>query len=392
MKIPKAWRLGILDMQIMPAPRQRPSSRRPLWIIVLVSMVCMMLVGTYVYPPRRYASCYLFDSSVCDPFKQWLPPAPARLLTDEELASRVVFKDILKTPLPQSKNPKIAFMFLTPGTLPFERLWEKFLTGHEGRFSIYIHASREKPQHTSPFFVGRDIRSDKVVWGKISMVDAERRLLANALEDTDNHHFVLLSDSCVPLHNFDYVYNYLMDTNISFVDCFEDPGPHGTGRYSEHMLPEIERKDFRKGAQWFSMKRQHALLVLADSLYYTKFKLYCKPGMEGRNCYADEHYLPTLLHMIDPNGIAYWSVTHVDWSEGKWHPKAYRAQDVTFELLKNITSIDKSIHVTSDEKRVVQQMPCLWNGVKRPCYLFARKFYPETLDNMMQLFSNYTSF
>jgi hypothetical protein len=28
----------------------------------------------------------------------------------------------------------------------------------------------------------------------ISMVDAERRLLAKALEDTDNQHFVLLSD------------------------------------------------------------------------------------------------------------------------------------------------------------------------------------------------------
>jgi hypothetical protein len=34
----------------------------------------------------------------------------------------------------------------------------------------------------------------QVVWGKISMVDAERRLLANALEDVDNQHFVLLSD------------------------------------------------------------------------------------------------------------------------------------------------------------------------------------------------------
>ena len=41
--------------------------------------------------------------------------------------------------------------------------------------------------------------------------------------------------------------------------------------------------------------------------------------------------------MVDPGGIANWSVTHVDWSERKWHPKAYRAQDVTFELLKNIT-------------------------------------------------------
>jgi hypothetical protein len=30
---------------------------------------------------------------------------------------------------------------------------------------------------------------------------------------------------------------------------FLDPGPHGTGRYSMEMLPEIEQRDFRKGAQ-----------------------------------------------------------------------------------------------------------------------------------------------
>ena len=41
--------------------------------------------------------------------------------------------------------------------------------------------------------------------------------------------------------------------------------------------------------------------------------------------------------MLDPAGIANWSVTHVDWSEGKWHPKSYRARDVTYELIKNIT-------------------------------------------------------
>lgn len=34
----------------------------------------------------------------------------------------------------------------------------------------------------------------QVVWGKISMVEAEKRLLANALQDPDNQHFVLISD------------------------------------------------------------------------------------------------------------------------------------------------------------------------------------------------------
>ena len=125
MKIPQVWWLSIGDVRIMPAPRHRPPSKRPLWIIILVSVVCASLIGTYVFPPRRYAACYLFASSVCSPFKQWIPPTFERLLTDDELASRVVIRDILKTPL-RSKNPKIAFMFLTPGSLPFENLWEKF--------------------------------------------------------------------------------------------------------------------------------------------------------------------------------------------------------------------------------------------------------------------------
>lgn len=41
--------------------------------------------------------------------------------------------------------------------------------------------------------------------------------------------------------------------------------------------------------------------------------------------------------MVDPDGIANWSITHVDWSERKWHPKSYKAHDITKELLKNIT-------------------------------------------------------
>ncbi|TYH74404.1 hypothetical protein ES332_D05G396000v1 [Gossypium tomentosum] len=196
-------------------------------------------------------------------------------------------------------------MFLTPGSLPFEKLWDMFFRGNEGRFSVYIHASKEKPVHVSPYFLNREIHSSPVTWGAFSMVDAERRLLAYALKDPDNQHFVLLSDS------------------------FVDPGPHGNGRYSTRMLPEVEEKDFRKGAQWFTMRRQHALLVMADSLYYSRFRDYCRPFADGKNCIADEHYLPTFFNLVDPGGIANWSVTRVDWSERKWHPKSYRAQDVT---------------------------------------------------------------
>jgi len=129
MKSSKEWPLGITGIQVMPTLRHRAQSKRPLWIIVLVCLVCISLIGAYVYPPQGFSPCYFLSSSVCSPFndwQHWLPPEPAREYTDGELAIRVIAKDILSAPSVQPKNPKIAFMFLTPGSLPFEKLWEKF--------------------------------------------------------------------------------------------------------------------------------------------------------------------------------------------------------------------------------------------------------------------------
>ncbi|RDX71286.1 hypothetical protein CR513_49390, partial [Mucuna pruriens] len=323
MKKERVWPQFIRNLLIMVGSRSRPQLRRPTWIIVLVAIVCVFLIAAYIYPPLSPSSCSLFSSHGCGGGGTFdLPPtARSRELSDAEIESRLVINEILNYYPVQTRKPKVAFLFLTPGSLPFEKLWHMFFKGHEGKFSIYIHASKEKPMHVSPYFVGRDIRSESVGWGKISMVEAERRLLANALLDPDNQHFVLLSESYV------------------------DPGPHGNGRYIEHMLPEVEKKDFRKGSQ-----------------------------------------------MLDPGGIANWSVTYVDWSEGKWHPRSFRARDITYQVMKNIAYIDESPHFTSDAKRTVVITPCVLNGSKRSCYLFARKFFPEAQDRLIQLFSNSTIF
>ncbi|XP_057424680.1 glycosyltransferase BC10-like [Lotus japonicus] len=390
-----AWPQFIRNILIMVGSRNRSHLKRPTWIIVLLSIVCIFLVVAFIYPPRSPSStCNFFNSQGCGGSTIDLPPeAHSREISDAERESRIVINEVLKYYAVQSKIPKVAFLFLTPGSLPFEKLWHVFFQGHEGKFTVYVHASREKPVHVSPYFVGRDIHSEPVAWGMTSMVEAERRLLANALLDPDNQHFVLLSDSCIPVRRFEFVYNYLLLTDVSFIDSYVDHGPHGNGRYIEHMLPEVEKKDFRKGSQWFSMKRQHAIIIMADSLYFTKFKHHCRPNMEGgRNCYADEHYLPTFFNMLDPGGIANWSVTYVDWSERKWHPRSFRAHDITYKLMKKIAYIDESPHYTSDAKRTVVITPCILNGSRRSCYLFARKFLPETQDKLIQIYSNYTTF
>lgn len=52
--------------------------------------------------------------------------------------------------------------------------------------------------------------------------------------------------------------------------------------------------------------------------------------------------------MLDPGGIANWSITYVDWSEGKWHPRSFRARDITYQVMKNIAVCDKFYSFPSD--------------------------------------------
>lgn len=107
---------------IMSWSRKRSHLKRPKRIVLLVSLVSIFLLGAYVYPPRSSVTCYVFSSARCGMLEQH----PSTELTDEEFAARVVFKEILNTPPVESRKPKIAFMFLTPDSLPFEMLWDKF--------------------------------------------------------------------------------------------------------------------------------------------------------------------------------------------------------------------------------------------------------------------------
>ena len=60
-------------------------------------------------------------------------------MSDEELFSRALMVPRIQD-LPYKLVRKVAFMFLTKGPLPLSPLWEKFFEGHEGLYSIYVHA------------------------------------------------------------------------------------------------------------------------------------------------------------------------------------------------------------------------------------------------------------
>lgn len=136
MKRSRAWRLGMKDFLVMSSSRQRLQLRRPIWIFLLVSFVSVFLIGAYIFPAGSSATCFLFATKAC---RELDHPRLVNLrpLTDDEVASDVVIKEILKARPVQTTTPKIAFMFLTPGSLPFEKLWEKFFHVRALLFSLY---------------------------------------------------------------------------------------------------------------------------------------------------------------------------------------------------------------------------------------------------------------
>lgn len=197
------------------------------------------------------------------------------------------------------------------------------------------------------------------------MIDAERRLLANALLDFSNERFILLSETCIPLFNFTIIYNYLINSNNSFLDSFDDPRTIGRGRYNPRMSPQITLSDWRKGSQWFEASRKLAINIISDARYYLIFRNHCMPP-----CYVDEHYIPTLVNIICPNSTSKRTITWTDWSRGGSHPVTFNRVDVTEWFLE----------------RTRYGSNCTYNGeMSNICFLFARKFHPSTLQPLLRI-------
>ncbi|XP_057811362.1 glycosyltransferase BC10-like [Salvia miltiorrhiza] len=337
------------------------------------------------FPPRVFPSPTRQTT-----LQEWILPSEVwHSMSDEEVMWRASMAPRIMEP-PFNRTPKIAFMFLTRGRLPLAPLWEMFFEGNEGLFSIYLHTppdstyqpsesslfykrtipskSPSSPLSLSLFSLSKVIQKnldELVQWGKSSMIDAERRLLANALLDFSNERFVLLSESCIPIFNFSTVYNYLINSNQSFLSAFDDPRPIGRGRYNRRMGPTIALRDWRKGSQWFEANRELALAIVSDVTYYPIFRNFCAPP-----CYMDEHYFPTLVTKVCPNLTSNQTVTWTDWSGGGSHPTMFKANDVSEGFLN----------------RVRLGSNCTYNGeVSSVCYLFARKFHPNTLQPLLRI-------
>uniref|UniRef100_A0A0D9UWG1 Uncharacterized protein n=1 Tax=Leersia perrieri TaxID=77586 RepID=A0A0D9UWG1_9ORYZ len=288
-------------------------------------------------------------------------------MTDDELLWRAsMAPKVSRTPY--TRVPKVAFLFLVRNQLPLRPLWEKFFAGQKHElYTIYVHSfppfAATLP--TDSVFHGRMIPSQRTTWGDANLVEAERRLLANALLDQSNERFALLSESCIPIYDFPTIYTHLTGSNNSFIDCFDNASARVRYKPDIFTPHNITISQWRKGSQWFEMDRALAVEVVSDEAYFPAFR-------DCRRCVIDEHYIPTLVSILGWRRNANRTLTYMEWQPKNPHPRRHGAEDVTVELLMKM--------------RGGAGNNCTYNGAaSNVCFVFARKFSPDSLGPLLEL-------
>lgn len=262
---------------------------------------------------------------------------------------------------------KIAFLFLSRTHLPLEEIWKAFFNWNANphHYSIYVHTHPNFHFSKTSFFYGKEIPNRvEVQWGNVSQLIAYRNLLEEALKDKNNHFFCLMSETCIPIINFQRWRSSLLKRNSRSIinACFTSERDIETKARYHPILKEfgISRKNFRKSSNWVALTRKHAELFTQFTVQQLEqLKITINP---------DEHFLPSLLsasHLENETTCAdgfsrvYWEYPN------DAHPKSYLPSDIHPEFFTTV------VHKPISKKKGFSH---LCSGIPKVCHFTARKF------------------
>ncbi|KAE8717905.1 putative inactive tRNA-specific adenosine deaminase-like protein 3-like [Hibiscus syriacus] len=121
-------------------------------------------------------------------------------------------------------KPKIAFLFLTNSDLIFAPLWQIFFESsvNDGLFNVYIHVDPSAKISIPEWLIKANfIPAKPTARASPTLISAARRLMANAIiDDPFNLYFALVSQHCIPLHSFKFIYTSLFGNPSSASKAF----------------------------------------------------------------------------------------------------------------------------------------------------------------------------
>ncbi len=145
-------------------------------------------------------------------------------------------------------------------------------------------------------------------------------LLRNALEDKNNTKFIFVSDTCIPIRSFNYIYDFLKNETRSFILLQRE---QVYPRYD--FLKEVfEIENIWKHSDWIILNREHSELFTENEnqiieLFSTNYKNITRKLWFPTECI----YGTYLSHIGRVDEIKRMSSTCADWSKGGPNPKHF---------------------------------------------------------------------
>lgn len=194
---------------------------------------------------------------------------------------------------------KIAFLFLTIDNVLFPEIWEHYFKNNNNKFNIYCHP--KNPDKVTVEWQKENIINNlaPTKWG--FLIQATINLLFYALQNKDNHKFILVSESCLPIKSFNLLYDFLKKDNLktSYIDLYPKDTDL-TNLKKSKLPPNYFSYKLRKHSQWFCLSRYHTKKLLNHPDLH-KFK---------KIIAGDENIL-TLIH--NDKYIKIFKITFANW-------------------------------------------------------------------------------
>lgn len=181
---------------------------------------------------------------------------------------------------------KPALLFLTREDVHHPQIWRDFIGESRNRVGIFSHSKVDLPP--SAFLHGTAVPNRiPTAWGEISLVKATRELLLTALEDESHTHFILLSESCVPVMPLARILKRLeLDGRPQFSAKTGDENSV-RNRWRMRGAPTVPKDCWRFQSQWWSLDRAAAVFAAGADF---------SPEFQGA-LFPDESYFSTVLSL-----------------------------------------------------------------------------------------------
>ena len=251
---------------------------------------------------------------------------------------------------------KIAFCFLLTFSLPTEKVWEKFFEEVDfKKYYIVIHSKPQLVLETDLFKKSAHILEPILTkWGDISLVKAMLLLVKHSTEVLDADFCCFLSGNCIPIKDFDHIYEDLDFLPMSRLCLLESY--HPILRY--------------KQSQWCTLSLEHVQIILKYAEKYLKYFEDIK--FTDINTIAgapDEYFIITLFKGQNITNFLKNGSTYVNFNSliHMGHPKSYdvikrrklnELEDSHFFFMRKIQKETLIIEINGTTTLIAEYEPC----------------------------------